>query len=626
MFKSRYFDSFASVDYETYYSSEYSLRSKHLTMTDYIRHEEFEVQSVAVRHSSWRKPRVVPGYEARDLLNDIDWSSTAFLGHHTQFDGLITTHHFDIEPVFWLDTLSMSRAISGVDENHGIAVACPRWGIQGKVRGSALVAVKGIRLANMPPAVLKQLMLYNGDDCESTFQLFLKLSKFIPEDELRIIDQTMRMYCEPLLELNEQVLRELHAREVSRRQQAIVTAETDKATLGSSERFAGLLRSLGVIPPTKLSRRTGKMAYAFARTDLEFKELLEHPDERVRAAVEARLRTKSALIENRSERLLNRVGLPTPVYLGYWAARTGRWGGGDKVNLQNLPSRGDGANLRRSISAPEGCVLIIGDAAQIEARMLAWRADFQEKIDAFIAYDQGRGPGIYEVAATGIYGFEVNAEEHPHERFIGKVYELAGGYGAGAVRMRNTLKQGIYGPPVDMPLHEVKANLDRWRKFNWAIIEHWRRNERNATLAFLQGQLVEDGPITFELHRGDGYMHLPNGTFMRYKEVGWDSVNRQMYYNSRNGQAKLWGGIITENEVQALSCCLLKWQMLRLVDELPEFRIANTVHDEVVSVTFKKHAERYREAKQRIMSTGPTWAKGLPLNAKVKVSEIYDKD
>ena len=106
----------------------------------------------------------------------------------------------------------------------------------------------------------------------------------------------------------------------------------------------------------KTSLTTGKETFAFAKSDEAFKALLEHEDVRVQTLVNARLGNKSTLEETRTQRFIDiakRGLLPVPVK--YYAAHTGRWGGADKINLQNLPSRGpNGKKLKKSMIAPDG--------------------------------------------------------------------------------------------------------------------------------------------------------------------------------------------------------------------------------------------------------------------------------
>lgn len=624
----RFYDDVASVDFETFWAQDFTLTSKTQSMTEYIRSARFEAQTCAVQLWGWKEPQVaIGGDQIYELLHDAaDWRKTAWLSHHTHFDGLIATEHFDLTPVFWLDTMSISKAVYGPDVNHSFAALSARLGMKGKVKGDILKATKGKYLRDMSPDDVSLLCEYNYDDCGDTLQIFQKIGGYLPFDELRIIDATLRMYCEPLLLLDEARLRGLHGREVERRAKLIEDAETSADVLGSAPKFADLLRSLGVVPPMKISKKTGLPTYAFAKTDLEFKELLEHPDEAVKLAVQARLGNKGSIVETRSRRLLTRVGLPTPVYLAYAAARTLRWGGGDLANWQNLPSTGDGANLRKAILAPDGCKIIGADASQVEARMVAWLGNFESKLEAFVAYDQKRGPDMYCISAEGVYGRPIDAAIDMFERFIGKVLELSCQYGAGAVRVKHSLAQGFRGaPPVYLELTEVKAHIARWRRANQKTCDLWSLLENAAKRSWLQDQEVEVGPLIFERFKADGYMHLPNGTYIKYPNVGWDDGQRQLFYNSRNGVVHLWGGHLLENASQALCAVLLKQQMIQMMDEIPWLRLVLLVHDEVVSVAADETAQEYASVIKRIMSTPSEWAKGLPLNAAVKIGDYYDK-
>jgi hypothetical protein len=622
----KFFDEVACVDYETFWDKGYTLQSKTQSMTEYIRDPRFEAQAVAVQLSSWPDPQVAIGKEIPELLHEVDWSVTAMLGHHTQFDGLISTHHFNVTPVFWLDTMGLSRAIYGADVPHGLDALGQRAGVGRKQGKDILDEIRGLYLADMTPEQIEYLRGYNGHDARLTLDIYRKLWQYLPFEELRIIDATIRMYCEPLLLLDEERLKALHGREVTRRAKLAEDAETTAKVLGSAPKFADLLRSLGVVPPMKISPTTGQPTYAFAKTDLEFKRLLEHPDEAVRKAVEARLGSKGSIVETRSKRLLSRTGLPTPVYLSYAAARTLRWGGGDLANWQNLPSTGDGANLRRAILAPPGTKIIGADASQVEARMTGWLSEFVAKLEAFVLYDQGQGPDMYCISAEGAFGRPIDKYEDPFERFLGKVLELSCQYGAGAVRTKSTLAQGFRGAePVLMELHEVKAMIARWRKANKPICDYWSRLERAVKQSWAQGVESELGPLHFEHVNGTGYIHMPNGTYIRYPGARYDAEMQQLYYISKNGRTDIWGGHLLENVSQALCCALLKHHMIQILDEMPDLRMVLLVHDEIVSLAEEDVAEERATRIKEIMSVPAPWAQGLPLNADVKIGDYYDK-
>lgn len=295
-------------------------------------------------------------------------------------------------------------------------------------------------------------------------------------------------------------------------------------------------------------------------------------------------------------------------------------------NWQNLPSEGDGANLRKALLAPDGTKLIASDASQVEARMTAWLAGFEEKLGAFKLYDAGLGPDMYCISAEGVYGRTIDAEIDKFERFIGKTLELSCQYGAGGVRVQNSLRQGFRGaPPVDLPLQEVKGNVARWRKANHPIVDYWHHIEDNAKRAWLQDIEVEDGPLIFERVGANGYIHMPNGTYIKYTNVFYDEAQRSMYYNSKNGATKLWSGLLLENVSQALCTALLKHHMIEIMDTLPYVRMVLLVHDDITSVANDDCAQEYAAQINSIMSKPAPWAQGLPLNAKTTIGQHYGK-
>ena len=109
------FQQIACLDLETFYSDSYGLGK--LDTTEYIRSSEFEAQTLALKViGDKERPQVWVGHdEIYRGLRTLDWSITACLAHHTNFDGLILTHHFGVYPCFWLDTMAMSRFVFGVD-------------------------------------------------------------------------------------------------------------------------------------------------------------------------------------------------------------------------------------------------------------------------------------------------------------------------------------------------------------------------------------------------------------------------------------------------------------------------------------------------------------------------------
>lgn len=608
------FDQIAVVDYETFYDDEYTL--KKMSTTDYIRDPRFKAQSVAIKILG-KDSLGYADVDVRYAMHQIDWSRTAFLAHHTQFDGLIATHHYNVYPAFWLDTMSMARLVFGVDESVSLDNLAKKLGREGKVKGDNLKAIAGKR--DLSPEEMADLIDYNIDDVDDTAAIFEAIRQFVPEEELKLIDLTVRMYAEPTLLIDGERVENLYNAEVARKAALFKAAGVPLKELSSASKFAQHLLDLGVTPPQKISAKTGRPVYAFAKNDLAFKELEAHPDPRVRTLVEARLLSKSTLVETRSASILRRTGLPTPIYLNYYGARTGRWSGGDGVNWQNLPRRGAGAELRKALCAPKGCQLVISDASQIEARLNAWDAGQQDVLDAFAS-----GEDVYCLNASGIYGREITPDMKD-ERFVGKVFTLGGGYGAGAPKINHMLKVGQFGPPVHQELSKTTADLKAWRASMRYIVAKWKHNEKVATHAFLNHTICEDGPVTYEGTKRGGYMHGPNGSYVFYPHIYYDEDERQMCYVSRNGKVRLYGGILTENRIQYLARLALGAQMIQMQEELECVRLATSTHDEVVVVCAEEDADRVSSRVHQIMSTTPWWAKGLPLNADTKVSPIYNK-
>ena len=581
------------IDFETFYSADVGFSKQ--AMTEYIRDPRWETQTCAAKFiGSDDATQVWVGHdEISENLRAIDWRSTALLAHNTNFEGLILTHHFGVYPCFWLDTMAMARFVFGVDTSAGLDAVAKKMGLQGKVHGDALKAVKGTYLADMPMELQLKLCEYNIDDVNDTAAIFERLMQIVPEDELKLIDITVRMYAEPTMLLDGGKLRALYESELERKRgildrlavpleptlTALLQAQETRYSayeakgktyakprltrnellmkeFGSTPKFAKHLEDAGVEVPMKISPRTGLPAPAFAKNDLEFQELLEHPNELVVDLVEARLMSKSSIVETRAGTLMGRANYPTPIFLNYCAARTQRWGGGDRVNWQNPPKRGPGAAIRHALMAPPGTLMIIADASQIEARMNAWKAGQLDKLDAFAAYDRGEGPDIYCVAASGMYHRTITKAHDPDERFGGKVLELSGGYGAGHVKINHTFRVGQFGPPVYQMLEETEELVRAWRQTNDKIHAQHKIHERNARIAFLGMRELEDGPIIFEGGKRGGYIHGPHGGYMFYPNLSADETG-DMWYQSRNGPVKLWSGQITENIIQFLARILL---------------------------------------------------------------------
>lgn len=602
-----------TLDFETYYDKAFSLSK--LTTEEYVRDEKFEVIGVGIALND-EAPLWFSGtkeiLESR-LRSLYDWENSLVLAHNTQFDGAILSWHFGIRPKGYLDTLCMARAIHGVEAGGSLKALAERYGIGEK--GTEVLNALGKRRVDFTPEELERYGEYCKNDVVLTKELFNIFAPTFPVKELKVIDLTLKMFIEPELELNTAMLHKHLENVKTNKERLLSLAEADKDSLMSNDKFAELLRQLGVEPPTKTSLRTGKEAWAFAKTDEEFKALAEHPDVRVQALVNARLGNKTTLEETRTQRFIDislRGKLPVPIK--YYAAHTGRWGGDDKINLQNLPSRGaNGGKLKQAIEAPEGYVIIDCDSSQIEARTVAWIAGQDDLVDAF-----DKGEDVYKIMASAIYGKD-KADITKDERFVGKTTILGAGYGMGAIKFQAQLK--TFG--VDIPLDECQRIISVYRATYDKIPALWRQAQ-----TCLEGLITTSGAtfgvvdaVQFNPLLG-GFL-LPSGLWQKYEglEKIFDSEGKAQYqYKTRRGVVKVYGGKVVENICQAVARCVIAEQMLKIAKK---YKVVLTVHDAVACIAPESEAEEAQKFVEECMRWRPDWAQTLPLNCESGMGKSY---
>jgi DNA polymerase len=457
---------------------------------------------------------------------------------------------------------------------------------------------------------------YCTNDVELTYKLFHILGNGYPKKELRIIDTTLRMFFEPVLVLDKELLKEHLRKQELQKEELLATCGVAKDELMSNPKFAEALKVLGVNPPMKTSPATGKPTFAFSKTDKGLNELLSHEDFRVQALVSARLGVKSTLEETRTQRFLDiasRGALPVPIR--YYAAHTGRFGGDDKINMQNLPSRGPNAKtLKRAVMAPPGHVLVDADSSQIEARVLAWLAGQGDVVEAF-----AKGKDVYKKMASAIYGVEED-QINKQQRFVGKTAVLGCGYGLGALKFQTSLENS--DPPMSIDIEEARRIIEIYRTENNDIVRLWRQAQYMLA-CMVRGEgvtLGREGVLTV-LHDKKA-IQLPSGLLMRYDGLTAveENGNLQYVYKTRKGMVKLYGGKVVENVCQALARCIIAEQMLKIAKK---YKVVMTVHDAITCVVPEGQAEEAMAYVIECMRWVPGWATGLPVNCEASYSQRY---
>ena len=599
-----------TVDFESYYSADLGFSKQ--TTEEYVRDTRFEVIGVAVQindgEPKWYTGDMIGTYA---FLKQFDWEHSIALAHNAMFDGFILSEHFQIKPKGWLDTLSMGRALHGTNVGGSLKVLAEFYNIGEK--GTEVEDAKGLRRESFPAQQLARYGEYCKNDVRLTWDLFNCMSQDFPPTELRLIDLTIRMFTDPVLQLNVDMLESHLIWEQQRK--VNILAKYNKDDLMSNPKFADLLRAWGVEPPMKISATTGKETYAFSKTDEAFKELLGHESLEVQALVAARLGTKSTIEESRTERFIGiaRRG-PMPVPLRYYAAHTGRWGGADNVNLQNLPRI---SPLKKAILAPAGYMMIDSDSSQIEARTLAWLAGQDDLVDAF-----DRGEDVYKIMASAIYG-KAATDITKDERFVGKTTILGCGYGMGAAKFQAQLKN--FG--VEITLEEAKRIIDTYRDTYPKITALWK--EANTAIeAILRGQLTMLGRGGVLKIEGKDGVRLPNGLYIRYpnmrQKTDEETGRVEVVYDTKKGRAiipnRIYGGKLIENVCQALARIIIGEQMLMIAKK---YQVVMTVHDAIACIVPTAEVATAQEYVEMCMRIRPKWGLGLPLNCESGYGESY---
>ena len=602
-----------TIDFETFYEKSTFSLSK-LTTEEYVRSDRFEVIGVAVKVNDGETEWASGTHEQiKSWLDTYSWADSMVLAHNMMFDGFILGEKFGIYPKAYADTLCMGRALHGVEVGASLGALTERYKLG--VKGDEVIAASGKNREDFSEEDLSRYGDYCVNDVELTYKLFhAMLKKGFPKTEIKLIDLTLRMFVQPKLDLDLNLL-EMHLVDIkAKKAELLSVAEVDKEELASNPKFAELLKSLGVEPPMKISPTTGKETFALAKNDEEFKALAEHPDVRVQALVAARLGTKSTLEETRTERFIgiSKRGL-MPVPLKYYAAHTGRWGGSDSVNLQNLPSRGDNAGkLKKAIKPPDGYVIIDADSSQIEARVLAWLAEQNDLVEAF-----KNGEDVYRIMASAIYN-KKNDEITTEERFVGKTTILGAGYGMGAQKFKAQLK--TFGTEVNED--QARHIIQTYRETYPNVVRLWR--EAQVALEALTKDsttsLGRDGVLA--LAPEERSIRLPSGLLLRYDGLITlrDEKGIQYQYKTRYGWNKIYGGKVIENVCQAIARCIIGEQMIQISKR---YNVVLTVHDAVACIAKEEEAEEAQAYVEECMRWTPAWAKGLPVNCESGYGKNY---
>ena len=553
-----------------------SLKNPKLSYTDYVRHPEFEVLGVSLQWEDENDPTFYRADEVQGVLERIDWSNTRVIAHNTVFDGLILYEIYGIVPAKYFCTLACAEAIFQGALPVGLDALSKALGL-GK-KSPDLAEFRGLYSKDLNDHQWEKLARYANNDTVLLKKLFNKISPGLPPDEIELMNLTIKLFCDPFIEVDKQMAQEALDDAIEARDTLVAKTDLTTKEIGGDISFKKALQDrLGWVP-TKVNKN-GEIKPAFAKTDLDFVTLKSHPDEKVRNLVEARMEVKSSLNITRAERLLvmgTTGSLKMNICLHYGRAHTLRWTGGNKMNPQNFTR---GSKLRLALRAPKGYMLGVVDSSQIEARVLAAIAGQRDLLEIFRS-----GGDPYSIMASKVYGFEVDKKNNPVERFMGKTMVLGLGYGMGWKKFWNEIRTGARGMALDITAGFAQRAVQIYRDSNDRIMafhktaESWLYymvNEKNPI------KVVKDGLIT--LDPATKRVIFPNGCYLRYPELTCDEGN--LMYKAYNNKIKkyewkkIYGGAFVENLVQALARHIVAAQILKISKK---YRCVLFVHDECV--------------------------------------------
>ena len=597
-----------TLDFETYYAPKYSLTT--LTTMDYVRHEKFKVWGVGIKidhdETEWYGED-----EAEAAIRDIDWTSVTLVCHNTPFDGYILTRHYGVIPNFYVDTAAMSRGLYPGQSARlkDCAVRCfPDDTTMRK--GEELADAKGIY--DLDPELEEAIAGYCIQDVDLTYALYQQMVEQMPMSELELINLTCRMFCEPKLIVDRGALTTFRDEQIAHSASLIDAAGIDRKVLSSNQQFSECIYQLGIVPPTKKSPTTGKDIPALGKSDKAYQQMCNMFPQ-FQHVWDARKAVKSRINETRAQRFIDAThdDGTISVPLRYYAAHTGRFGGTEKINMQNMPRN---SPLRKALFAPKGQLVFVADLSNIEARMLAWLADEDDLLQQF-----RNGDDIYSNLASVIYDRPINKKDDPTERFVGKTAVLGLGYGMGAPKFQSTLEAGAMGPPMTFTTDEAYNVVNTYRSTYPGIPLLWKKLE--LKLANTINPAYDETWHGLRFHQCK--IHLPNGMALHYNNLRFE--RGKLTYDSRVTEST-WGGRIAENVVQALSRIIVTDSMLRIEhDENLDADIVLTVHDEIVLISQAINSDATMKKLIKHMCTPPHWALDIPLDADGGYDFSYSK-
>lgn len=629
-----------TLDFESFFSTEYSIGNT--STIEYIMDPRFEFTGLGFRVQG--EELGGPGEDTGAFIephniglaiegwSDLGtWDNVTVVVQNARFDITILQTKFGIVPKYIIDLKDLASHYDA-RMSHKLKDMAKLFGL--KPKGDTM-QFKGLHWDTMAPEQRKALAEYCIDDIDIETELFkILLPKLTnPAFELRLMRHTLDLWLHKGFVVDVDAATKL---KMQMRTHAAKLIKDSGHTLKElrSQKFVTYLND-ALPEDEQVPMKQGKRGNipALAKSDEACQELLVHPKKEVRDLVTARVAAKSwpthiKKIGGLVSQFKANGGL-LRIPLNYYGAHTGRYSGGEGINLQNMAGQGRAGmgthpllqKIRTLLMAPKGCLLGICDSAQIEARVLAWLAGCF-KLSTGFANDED----VYSEFATTLFRTIVRkprktdpkqlAKSLDIKRGFGKDAILGAGYGMGAAKFHSRCRANpSLRPLFDSGQYDfkfIKKLIDVYRSTYPEIPAYWSSIERAFRQCIRFPHLEPKvGQVTFRCKGSEVQVELPSGRVLYYRHCKIDKKGTIKYHSGA-----LWGGSITENIDQAISRDLFAYWILEC--EKAGLSALLTVHDELITA-LKKNKSKELVAKQaEIMCTVPDWALGLPIGVDIK--------
>jgi DNA polymerase len=459
------------LDFESFFSADFGFQT-HST-TEYVQSDKFEILGVAVVESATEKGVWhVDAWAAMEELQGrygTDFAQCTGIAQNAKFDLLVLQRYMGIAPKFFIDTKDLaahlhpmwSAKLGDLCKEYGLVAKGDTMAFKGMTRRRRWKRQGGRgkekdRLVRLPIANAEQeqaLAFYGVNDALREWDLFKLMLPRIsrPSVEIPLAQHTTEQFLYPTLEIDVPRAERIRKDMIDEIEKAAASSGHSRSAISGNHSFRDLLtealHAVGEDLPVKANKK-GILIPAIAKTDTAYPDLLNHADPTVRRLMQARVALKAWPPKaKRVQSILKQAAANNGVLrvpLWYHGAHTGRWSGGEGINLQNLGSRGHplDAEVRNTIVAPEGYSLVIVDQAAVEARGTAWVAGQHDLLEAF-----KQGVDVYCRFASSLFATPVRKarmdDPEPvrawlkQARSCGKVGILGGGYGMGPLKCQS---------------------------------------------------------------------------------------------------------------------------------------------------------------------------------------------